>query len=288
MPIAQYHLGCPIWSNKDWVGELFTSKAKTGDFLHQYASVFNTVEGNSTFYGLPTEDTVTRWKEQTPQDFQFCFKFPRAVSHDKKLVESERETQEFLDRIAPLQDRLGPLFLQLSPAFAPTLLPVLDRFLSGLPKNLHYAVEVRHPDFFSDAEADLNTCLKERGVDRVTFDTRGLHSATTSDPATQAAQKKKPQIPVRFTATGHRPFIRFVGHPDVDKNLSLLGKWATVTASWIQEDRTPYIFMHMSDEFYAPRLARHFHRLLSEHLNVGNLPVWPAEQEQPEEQLNLF
>jgi len=55
MAIERYFLGCPIWSNKDWVGELFAPDAKQKDFLQQYASVFNTVEGNTTFYGLPTE-----------------------------------------------------------------------------------------------------------------------------------------------------------------------------------------------------------------------------------------
>lgn len=289
MSITQYFIGCPIWSNKDWVGELFAPDAKQKDFLQQYASVFNTVEGNTTFYGLPTEKTMTRWLAETPDIFRFALKFPRAISHDKRLQNTEPETKAFINTLTTLQNRIGPSFLQLPPSFGPKDLPALDRYLSTLPDTFPYAVEIRHPLFFAEAENELNTLLKSHNVDRVVFDTRGLHDAKTDDPAGREAQRKKPKVPVRFTATGQYPFIRFVGHPQVEKNLPLLEEWAPVVANWIQEGKTPYIFMHAPDDFYAPQLARHFHHMLSKHHNVGDMPSWPAEQieEQPE-QMNLF
>ena len=61
MSIERYFLGCPIWGNKEWVGELFAPDVVQKDFLRQYASVFNTVEGNTTFYGLPSEKAALRW-----------------------------------------------------------------------------------------------------------------------------------------------------------------------------------------------------------------------------------
>ena len=61
MALARCHLGCPVWSNRDWIGELFTAGAKPGDFLRQYSAVFDTVEGNNCFYGLPRPETVSRW-----------------------------------------------------------------------------------------------------------------------------------------------------------------------------------------------------------------------------------
>ena len=100
--IKGYYLGCSIWGNKDWVGELFTKDAKTKDFLQQYASVFNTVEGNTTFYGLPSEATVARWREETSEGFRFAFKFSRAISHEKRLVNAELETAG-QDVVAPTQ-----------------------------------------------------------------------------------------------------------------------------------------------------------------------------------------
>ena len=289
MAIERYFLGCPIWSNKDWVGELFAPDAKQKDFLQQYASVFNTVEGNTTFYGLPTEKTMRRWLDETPEGFRFALKFPRAISHDKRLQNVEAETTAFLNALTVLQDRVGPSFLQLPPSFGSGDLPALDAYLETLPDTFPYAVEVRHRLFFAEAENELNAVLKAHGADRVVFDTRGLHNAETDDSAGREAQRKKPKVPVRFMATGRFPFVRFVGHPEVEENLPLLAEWAPVVAEWLREGRTPYIFMHAPNDYYAPQLARHFHSMLSEYLDVGDMPIWPAEQvEDQPEQMDLF
>ena len=133
MSIERYFLGCPIWGNKEWVGELFASDVVQKDFLRQYASVFNTVEGNTTFYGLPSEKAAMRWVADTPPGFRFALKFPRAISHDKRLRNAELETAAFVDVLAVLQDRVGPSFLQLPPSYGPRDLPVLDRYLDALP-----------------------------------------------------------------------------------------------------------------------------------------------------------
>lgn len=278
MGIERYFLGCPIWGNKAWVGELFAAEAKQQDFLRQYASVFNTVEGNTTFYGLPTAKTAARWLAHTPKGFRFALKFPRVISHTKRLRNAEPETAAFMDLLATLQDRIGPSFLQLPPAFGPRDLPALDEYLTALPNAFHYAVEIRHNLFFAEAENELTAVLKSHRANRVVFDTRGLHSANVDDPAGREAQRKKPKVPVRFVATGRFPFVRFVGHPEVRENLPLLSEWAPVVANWIREGRTPFVFFHAPDDFYAPHLARHFHRLLSNQIDVGEMRPWPAER----------
>ena len=51
---------------KSWIGRLFAAGTKHTDFLPRYAEVFNTVEGNTTFYALPAVDTVARWRDQVP------------------------------------------------------------------------------------------------------------------------------------------------------------------------------------------------------------------------------
>lgn len=287
MGIERYFLGCPIWGNKAWVGELFAAEAKQQDFLRQYASVFNTVEGNTTFYGLPTAKTAARWLAHTPKGFRFALKFPRVISHTKRLRNAEPETAAFMDLLATLQDRIGPSFLQLPPAFGPRDLPALDEYLTALPNAFHYAVEIRHNLFFAEAENELTAVLKSHRANRVVFDTRGLHSADVDDPAGREAQRKKPKVPVRFVATGRFPFVRFVGHPEVRENLPLLSEWAPVVANWIREGRTPFVFFHAPDDFYAPHLARHFHRLLSNQIDVGEMLPWPAEQGAPA-QMALF
>jgi uncharacterized protein YecE (DUF72 family) len=277
--VQNYHLGCPIWSNPDWIGEFFTASARSSDFLRQYSSVFNTVEGNNTFYGLPAQNTVARWREEAAENFRFCFKFPRTISHERRLRNADAPTREFLGRLMPLTDSLGPLFLQLPPEFGPEDLGILKTYLDRLSAEFHYAVEVRHQDFFADrgAEEALNALLREHDVDRVLLDSRSLFSASPDDPETREAQRKKPRLPVRMVAIGKYPLIRFIGQPAVKANQPFLTAWVERVTEWIGEGRVPYIFTHTPNNRYAPQLARFFHGLLKERrVNVGELPPWPA------------
>jgi uncharacterized protein YecE (DUF72 family) len=274
-----YHLGCPIWANKAWLGELFAPDTRPADFLRRYARVFNTVEGNTTFYAVPAPATVARWRDETPTGFRFVFKIPRSITHDRLLDGVMEDAAAFLERLAPLGDRLGPCLLQLPPAFGPPRLERLDGFLTALPSASGWAVEVRHPAFFGSgpAESDLQALLRRHGADRAVFDTRPLRAADRADPVVAAALKKKPDLPPRFEALGPRPMLRYVAHPDVDANRAWLVPWADLVARWLAEGRSPYVFTHAPDDFYAPRVARLFHTLLSERTAAGTLPPWPAE-----------
>lgn len=260
------HLGCPVWSNRDWIGDLFAAGSKPGDFLRQYSAAFDTVEGNNCFYGLPKPDTVLRWRDEAAPGFRFCFKFPRVISHERRLREVAAETAEFLERLTPLADadRLGPCFLQLPPRFGPDDLSALRAYLSALSTAFHYAVEVRHPAFFAKGEAErqLNRLLFERGIDRVMLDSRALFSADPIDPDTRAAQGRKPRLPVHAISLGPRPFIRYIGHPEVDANRPFLEPWLDKLQLWLSEGREPYFFAHTPNNRQAPHLARRVRDLL--------------------------
>jgi len=286
-------LGCPVWAHSPWIGRFFTAEARVPDFLPQYASVFGTAEGNTTFYGLPAAATVRRWAEEAPAHFRFCFKFPREISHERQLVGAEEEVHRFFERLEPLAGRLGPFFLQLHASFGADRLPALGAFLAGLPRAHAYAVEVRHADFFDGGlrEAALDRLLAEHGTDRVIFDTRGLFASTATDAATLDAKRRKPRVPVRFTATGPRPFVRFVGDPVVENNDARLEAWAAVVARWLEEGREPYFFTHHPDDVHAPRLGRRFQAML--HARTALVPApppWPCERAaaEKEPQLELF
>ena len=291
MSVLPYRLGCPLWANKAWVGEFFTRKAKTGDFLRQYFSLFSTVEGNTTFYALPSKDTVLRWKENATEDFRFCFKFPKVISHQKKLVAAEDDTALFFRVLGVLEEKLGPFFLQLSPHFGPDAFPSLLRYLDTLPKDFSYAVEVRHLAFFDRGEWEhrLNQELAARGIDRVLFDARGVHSAESADEAVVRAQTRKPRLPYREFVTAETPFVRYIAHPDMERNRNAWHRWAEVFATWIKEGKQPLMFMHTPNDFYAPGFAKVFHEILAEKLDLPVMPPWPSSTEPPEpEQMSLF
>ena len=274
MAIRGYYLGCPGWGVKTWVGRLFPTGTRPTEFLERYAQVFNTVEGNTTFYALPARDAVERWRDQVPDEFRFCFKFPREVSHDKLLIDCAAEVQRFLDRVAPLGDKLGTLFLQLPPGFDAAMLPRLATFLAALPRGFRYAVEFRHDDFFRAADHAAYELLRERGVDLVTMDTRGLHSGHSL--ALAEVRTRKPSLPVLVRTTGDRPIVRCVPHEQLDAARRFVEPWAAQIARWIGEGQTPYFFMHAPDDTYAPENAYAFHGLVRAHRDVGELPPWPG------------
>lgn len=275
MAIRGYYLGCPGWGLKSWVGRLFASGTKNTDFLARYAEVFNTVEGNTTFYALPTAEMVSRWNEQTPADFRFCFKFPREITHDQLLIDVD--TKPFFDRIAPLGAKIGTLFLQLPPRF--DQLPRLACFLDSLPRDYHYAVELRDAALFSEPTFAL---LAERGADFVMLDTRGIHSSHSLVHAEARAQK--PKLPVVVRATANHPFVRCVPHEDFAQSRGVVDKWAGHVARWIGEGKEPYVFLHAPDDTFAPENAYAFHAMLSARAAVGELPSWPGQPRQ----LGLF
>ncbi|WP_028487720.1 DUF72 domain-containing protein [Thiothrix lacustris] len=282
-----YYLGLPLWSNAHWKGSLFGADAKPADFLAQYAQVFNAVEGNTTFYAVPSAEMVSRWLAVTPESFRFSFKFPRTITHQHYLIHAAKETQEFLHRLSPLGQRMDGLMVQLPATFSPSELSMLESFLRSLPRDYQYAVEVRHPAFFTHAasRAAYNALLEDLGVDRVIFDSRPLHAAAPLDAATREAQSRKPRLPVQLDVTAGQPVLRYIGHPVLEANHDWLDRWVAQTARWLAEGKRPRIFLHTPNNHLAPALARLFHTHLQQ--RVPELPDLPALITAPEQVLLL-
>lgn len=283
-----YHLGCTVWSLPEWKGTFFRDDAKPSQFLSQYASAFNSVEGNTTFYNVPSPETIQKWGEQTPRGFKFCFKFPRHITHEKRMHNVKGDVLDFVRLFEPIREKLGPFMIQFPETFSPNELYRLEDVFSILPKAFSYSVEMRHKDFFDHGkhERNLISLLKSYDVDRVIFDTRKLHSTTSNDPTIIEAQKKKPKVPVRFDTTGARPVLRFVGTNDILNNEPYLKEWAIIVAEWIGEGLHPYVFIHAPNKADQPALCRHFHKLLSEFIDLPSLPDWPVNKQNT--QLGLF
>jgi len=122
-----YRLGCPVWNCDAWKGSVYPASAAKDRWLGHYTKTFGTVEGNSTFYGIPGLDTFHRWADRAADGFKFALKFPRSVSHEKELLGAEMETGLFLDGLQILNDagNLGTSFLQLGPRFGPSGLAIV-------------------------------------------------------------------------------------------------------------------------------------------------------------------
>ena len=288
MAINKYHLGCTGWSQKEWVGTFFRDDARPDHFLQQYASVFNAVEGNTTFYHIPNIATIRKWGKQTADGFKFCFKFHRSITHQKMLKKSDEDISNFLKRFEPIRNRLGPFMIQLPSRFSSEHIGRLEETLATLPTVFSYAVEVRHPDFFDQGkkEKQLNRLLESYNVDRIIFDTRKLYAMKSSENSIKAARREKPKVPARFITTSSRPMVRFVGANEPIANESYLKEWAIIVADWIKEGLHPYVFIHSPDRVSQPVIARYFHQMLTGLTNINPMPTWPAEGQ--DKQLDLF
>ena len=285
--LLPYYLGCPSWSENAWRDYLYPPDAKPAEFLNLYAQVFNAVEGNTTFYASPSATTVQRWAETMPEHFRFTAKFPREISHGGDLREQLTAAETFLQLLKPLGERVSPLWLQLSKSFTPQRVPELAGFIDAFGHSL--AVEVRHDDFFAkgDSERMLNRLLLDRGVERICLDPRALFSCTSTEPSVLHAQSKKPRVPPRPAAFTQFPQVRFIGHPELEANDPFLLPWVEKVARWIEEGRTPYIFLHTADNVLAAKLAQRFHGRLM--LRLPGLPALPELYREPAaEQLGLL
>lgn len=282
-----YYLGCPSWSESAWREYLYPSDASSNEMLGLYSQVFNAVEGNTTFYARPAPATVARWAQVMPEHFRFTAKFPRDISHEGDLRDQLEPAFDFTRLMAPLGRRVAPYWLQLQASFGPARLVELDQFLQqiGVPM----AVEVRHPAFFAKGEEEraLNRLLHACGVERVCLDPRALFSCTSRDPAVLHAQAKKPKVPPRPAAFSQHPQVRFIGHPQLEANEPFLTPWVDKVGAWIEEGRSPYIFLHTSDNRLAAALAQRFHQRLMQRLpGLAALPELPRAPEV--EQLGLL
>ena len=167
-------LGTSSFTATGWQGSFYPQGMRSRDFLSYYASKFQTVEIDSTFYGTPSASTVASWNEKTPDDFIFCVKVPQIITHEKVLVNCDAEFQEFLTTMDILGPKLGPLVFQF-PLFdrwkfpkQDSFLAVLTPFLKKLPADHKFVVEIRNKTWLDAKFADL---LREHKIALALTDT---------------------------------------------------------------------------------------------------------------------
>ena len=195
--MEKIHIGTMGWSYDFWVGNFYPEGSD--NLLTEYAKNFDTVEINNTFYRIPSKDTVINWKEETPDDFIFSAKFPRKITHIKKLQDCREELEVFIEHISLFGDKLGPLLLQLPPDFKPESFEVLKDFLTILPEGYRFAVEVRNKKWL---EERLYGLLRDHGAALALID--------------------HPWMPEMNTITADFTYIRWEG--DRKKVNGILGK----------------------------------------------------------------
>jgi uncharacterized protein YecE (DUF72 family) len=250
-----------MWAHEAWQGRYLPERLGRVEQLRAYATWCNAVEGNTTFYGVPSPASTRRWADATPSTFRFLFKLPRTITHERRLRRCGAELAAFLGVLEPLGARASTLSVQLPASFGPDELAVLDRFLRDAPTDRRWAVEVRHPAFFDGGPAGtaLASLLRERGAEWTSFDTTVLFSAPPTSAAELDGWEKKPRLPRRTVAIGTEPVVRYVGRDDPDATVAGWADWVGVVSSWLREGRRPTFFVHTPDNDEALGLARRFY-----------------------------
>jgi uncharacterized protein YecE (DUF72 family) len=242
-------IGCSGWNYRDWRERVYPRGLPARRWLAHYATLFDTVEVNSTFYRLAKPDAVAAWVRDTPDDFVFAVKASRYLTHMKRLRDIEEGIERFYAGIAPLAEspKLGPVLWQL-PERDTVDVDRLAAALDLLPEGMH-CFEFRHPSWFCEPVLEL---LRWHGVALAIGD----HPARPWQPWTLTADWGLLRLHY-----GHRG--RRGNYSDAELR-ELAGR---VTA--LAEGGDMYVYFNNDWEAFAVRNALRLRALVSERSAVG-------------------
>jgi len=188
-------VGCSGWGYDDWVGPFYPPGTQKSEYLKQYATAFDLVEIDSSFYNLPSPATVAAWRRAVPDGFLFTAKFPKQITHDLKLVKVEESVARVYRSMGELGEKLGVLIVQLPPSIRyDKHWSTIRAFIGLLNPKIRHAIEFRNQSWFREDVSDL---LREHRV------------------ATVWSQNQYMTTPTVVTADF--VYVRLVGERDIDR-----------------------------------------------------------------------
>ncbi len=267
---ANIRLGTQGWNYDAWTGPFYPEGTKAVDFLTIYSRAFDTVEVDSTFYAVPPAKTIKQWAQRTPPGFSFALKMPQEITHERRLRDSTDLLKEFCERARELEDKLGPILLQMGPDFGAGELPALAKFLPILPQDIAFAIEFRDKHWINDGVIAL---LAEHNVSLALTDARWI--------------SRKQMLSCAERPTADFVYVRWMGadREIVDYSRIQLDRtrelemWQGVLTQLAAKGRTIYGYVNNHFAGHSPASVRDLQRLL--HLK----PVMPEELG---EQMTLF
>ena len=279
-PDALVRFGTSSFSSKDWVGPFYPPHTPAGAYLSYYATQFDAVEVDTTYYAVPSNRLVDGWREKTPPGFLLCAKFPKSIVHagktsrpDPRRVLDPDATYEdrdrFLEAMARMGDKLGTLLIQF-PYFNRAAFPSdgpflerLDPFLRDLPKDgFRYAVEVRNKAWL---RAGLTDVLRRHKVSMVLVDQAWM-------PHGDEVVKKHDVL------TGPECYVRLLGdrkrieaitttwEKEVLDHGAGMSRWAALIADMMQRGVRSLVFVNNHYGGHAPTTVRRLRKMVRHEL----------------------
>jgi uncharacterized protein YecE (DUF72 family) len=230
---AEARIGCSGWQYKHWRGVFYPADLPQSRWLGYYASQFDTVEINNTFYRLPEPTAFAAWAKAVPIGFVYAVKASRFLTHMKRLKEPVEPLHRLFSRARKLGRTFGPVLYQL-PSRWHADPERLEIFLRALPRRRRHAIEFRDPSWYTRHVFDL---LARYGVALCLHDMAG--SATDRIAV-------GPFVYVRF----HGP-QKYSGRYD-DRTLD---QWVEWLAAQRRQGKPVYAYFNNDTGGHAPRDA---------------------------------
>ena len=163
-------IGTSGYQYPEWLGSFYPEKLSKAKMLAYYAERFSTTEVNYTFRSIPSDKSLKRWMDETPEAFRFSLKAPQRVTHFAKLRNCAELIEFFAEKVSALGPKLGPILFQLPPTFKADA-AVLADFLAAMPSKMRAAFEFRHDSWFADSVFEI---LRKRNAALCIADTDDL------------------------------------------------------------------------------------------------------------------
>lgn len=239
-------IGTSGWSYKHWASIFYPENLKPDHYLEYYTARFECVELNSSFYHLPKETTVTGWMQRTPDNFKFCPKLSRFITHQKRLSQVEEPLKNYFAVFEPMKSRLGPMLIQLPPGL-PCDQSLISDFLNQIKEQYNdyrFAIEVRHRSWITDAFFDL---LSKFGIAFVLADSGN-------------------RFPYHEVVTTDFVYLRFHGHEELyasEYSEPDLIRYAQKITNWLGQDKEVWAFFNNDYHGFAVKNAKQLTELIA-------------------------
>ena len=237
IPLQHVHIGTSGWAYDHWQRFYPPDVTASGRFTY-YTRVFEAVEVNTTFYGLPKAATVRQWRTTAPSGFRFSIKASRYLTHLKRLRQPRDPLRRLQRAIAPLGRSMAVILFQLPPRFSCDL-ERLEEFLAEFRHvfgNTPIAVEFRDASWYTPT---VNRLLARY---KAAFCISHLAGALTPLTVTTG------MVYIRL----HGPAGKYAGRYDD----ATLRTWARRIRSWSRSGKTVFCFFDNDEKAFAAQDAQ--------------------------------
>jgi len=247
--LAELRIGTSGWVYDFWVGGFYPSFTKPADYLKMYSKILKIVEIDSSFYRIPSRETIKQWADETPDGFLFTAKFRKTITAEKRLTDVKGDIEYFLSCFEPMGEKLAAFVIQFPPSFTfEEGIQKLGRTIPDLDPRYRYAVEFRDVTWFRKETYDL---LRASNI--------------------ALAWSEIPYTKNTGVVTGDFIYLRFIGERNLPQNE--LGKvlrervqqrqnWAERLKEELPKVKKAFVFFNNQFEGFGPGSVNSFRRLM--------------------------